>query len=301
MYYVAMAADNNYAQHLGVCLVSLFENNKCCFTIYVFENDISIVNKEKIGSIASKYGQKVFFVTIDDDVFSDFSVTSYYSLATWFRICLGQFIEKSVDRLLYLDCDIIVNGDIEELMNVDLRGFSMAAVMDTPWQLDYVQDYLGTDKESGYFNAGVMLIDMRAYRAADVFRKAIEILKEKDQLPFQDQDILNIVFEKHWLELPCKWNLLNGFLKKDYMTDPRYPAIATGIRDHVIVHYSAKEKPWSWRCMNPLKDYYYKYLDISPWKGFYPEVTVRQQFASWKNCFLMACGIRKSPYISFLR
>lgn len=271
MYHVVMASDNNYAQHLGVALVSLFENNKdLSIKVWIFEPGIHAQEVENLRSIASYYGQSIEFVHIDIADFEEFPVNSYYSPVTWFRLRLGQYIDKDVERILYLDCDTIVCGSLKELLDLDLCGNAIGAVKDTPWQLAEASAYLWHDSNTReYFNAGVLLIDMNGFREADVFNRAIDVLRSGQKLPFLDQDILNLVFESNWHQLPCKWNLLNGFLKREYQDgSARASEMREGIKSRVIIHYSAWQKPWMWMCENPLKKEYLKYLRLSPWKDY---------------------------------
>ncbi len=172
-----------------------------------------------------------------------FHVTSYYSKATWFRLKLADYLHPDVKRVLYLDCDTIVVSDIGELLDLDMENCPVAAVNDTPWQIQYAAEHIGIDNPDGagkYFNAGMMLIDVDAYRSYYVFERAGQILADsRYQCDFLDQDVLNIIFRDNWKELPCKWNLLNGFLKKEYMSDARWPDMMAGIKDRAIIYYSA--------------------------------------------------------------
>lgn len=288
-----MATDDNYAQHLGVCIVSIFENNSNrSFFIHVFSSDISISNRRKIESIALRYKQSVVFHEMSIEDFKDFPIesatNSYYSNATLFRLKIGDLLDKNIERVLYLDSDIIVCGDIGELFDINMYGAPIAAVKDTPWMLDFAEKHLGISKDAGYYNAGVLLIDLNLYRNARIWEQSLELVRSETALPYLDQDILNLVFKNRWLELPCKWNILNGCLRKMYLNDActRFAEYKEGITGRRIIHYSAKEKPWSWRCYNPLKEEYYKYLKISPWNGFTPNRTLRQWLSLAKHFIL---------------
>lgn len=285
VHHVIMAADDNYAQHLGVCLVSLFENNKqLSFEVSIFENKISKDNKTKIIEVARNYNQSVRFVSLCIKDFSDFPITAYYSPVTYFRLRLAEYISEDIERVLYLDCDTIVCNDIRPLLDIDLKGFPLAAVLDTPWQVNFASDILGIPLSSGYFNAGVLMIDMKAFRAVDVFKQAHTILKEYEQLPFLDQDILNIIFCDKWMRLPCKWNLLNGFFRRVYQdSSDRAIEMKEGIYSRCIVHYSAAEKPWTSNCVHPLISQYYHYLAFSPWKDFRVNKRIRHQLLLFRE------------------
>lgn len=303
IYTVMMAADDNYAQHLGVCLISLFENNADLkFVVYVLSDNISISNTKRIESIFEKYGNCLIWINPDKKEFEAFQVSSYYTTATFFRLKLADYLGDEVKRVLYLDPDMIVSANIRDLLDADLAGAPLAAVNDTPWQIQFASEHIGIDNSRGrgkYFNAGMMLIDVDAFKSYQVFRKAKQIITDEQyQCHFLDQDILNIIFRNTWKELPCKWNLLNGFLKREYMTDVRWPDIYSGIKDRAIIHFSAKEKPWSWFCMNPLKEEYFKYLRVSPWAEFRIKRTFRQKLALVKNQLLLSLGLRKTVFIN---
>jgi lipopolysaccharide biosynthesis glycosyltransferase len=153
------------------------------------------------------------------------------------RLLLDRLLPADVDRVLYLDCDIMVRRPIEELFDLDMQGFPIAAVAD-PYH-DGIK--LGRDirtKESPfdsaapYFNSGVLLVDRAAFAAADLPGKVKEfaLTGVLEKLYF-DQDILNLVFAENWLELPWRFNLML----------PRKPHESLG---PVILHYTGFRRPW---------------------------------------------------------
>lgn len=300
LYHIVMAADDNYAQHLGVCLVSLFMNNRTLsFCVHVFESGISDINRRKIEEVALQHHQTLLFHSMSGNDFVGFPLSdafqSYYSIATLFRLRLGEMLDQRISRALYLDSDTIVCGSIIDLLTIDMSGYALAAVMDSPWQLEYAEEHIGIQRDIGYFNSGVMVIDMAKYRMADVWNKAIELVKQGAKLPFLDQDILNIMFTGQWREIPCKWNLLNAFLKKVYKGCTRYQQMKEGIIDRRIIHYSAKVKPWNWNCYHPLRGEYFRYLKMSPWKDVTLTKTYMQRLSRIKHFIL-----NDSPYINLL-
>lgn len=266
---IVMACDDNYAQHLGVCLVSLFDNNKeNNFRVYIFENKVSKSNNDKLKKISDDYHQEIIFQELSLSDFEGFPITSYYSPVTFFRLKIADILPNSIKRVLYLDADMIVDGDITELWNTDLEGNTIAAVKDTPWQQEYMKSLKDIPSDMGYFNAGMLLIDMDKYKSENVFQAAKNIVESgRYTLDFLDQDILNLLFIGKWKQMDCKWNLLNGFLRKVYLDTHIYPEMEEGIKSRVIIHYSAAEKPWKYWCPNPLKSRYFYYLKKSPWRN----------------------------------
>ena len=126
--------DNNYSQHCGVLLASLFENNKnIYFDIYIVSDFIDDVNKSRLFALVSAYSQRLYYIQIDKKKFEGLPFGgkfSHISLATYYRLMLPEVLPVTLDKILYLDCDIIVNGRIESLWNIDLKYYTIGAVED---------------------------------------------------------------------------------------------------------------------------------------------------------------------------
>ncbi|HVX81704.1 MAG TPA: glycosyltransferase family 8 protein [Devosiaceae bacterium] len=153
------------------------------------------------------------------------------------RLLLDRLLPREVERVLYLDCDVMVRRPIEELYDLDLEGMAIGAVAD-PYHdgiklgRDIRTKQSPFDSAQPYFNSGVLLIDRAAFAAADLPGRIAEFARTGllSQLYF-DQDILNLVFAGNWLELPWRFNLL----------EPRKPHESLG---PVILHYTGHRRPW---------------------------------------------------------
>src|SRR5690606_13107876 len=129
---------------------------------------------------------------------------------------IDRILPPQVERVLYLDCDTLVRAPIEELIERDLAGHSIAAVRDTRGahitsgrDLRNNQDLF--DVADPYFNAGVVLIDVARWRAANIVDRLEEALTGGVMARIHyDQDFLNLVFKNDWLRLDPRWNLINA-------------------------------------------------------------------------------------------
>lgn len=154
------------------------------------------------------------------------------------RLFLEHYLPPEVERFVFIDCDVYVRAPIENLLATDLGGNAMAAAAEPGRQhLLLGDDLKGVGKPftgaDAYFNAGVMLIDRSAWKAADL--PAVldgHIRSGLIQKLYQDQDILNLAFKGRWLRLDPLWNL----------TKP-HPALRA--LDPMIVHYTTGQKPWN--------------------------------------------------------
>ena len=130
---VVYSSDDNYAQHVGVSMLSLFENNKSfgSINIYLIENRISMANKNNLVSICEKYNRKLKF--IDFYEYSNnlnLNMEHHISTNAYARLFLPRILEKSIDKIIYLDCDSIINSSLSNLWRLDISNYYVAGVCD---------------------------------------------------------------------------------------------------------------------------------------------------------------------------
>jgi len=129
---------------------------------------------------------------------------SWLPKASCLRLLISSYLPKDIQRIIYLDSDIMVTADLGELFHTDMRGHPIAAVQDAGMRQIYCEG-LGLDARH-YFNAGVLLIDLTQW--CEPAHRALALFAEKGATyPCLDQDVLNIVFKDNWLELDGKWNV----------------------------------------------------------------------------------------------
>ena len=180
--------------------------------------------------------------------------------------------------MLYLDCDIIVTGDVGELFDVDLEGKSAAGVEDVGFRwlaytkraifldnkpynvLNYCTDVLGIKDPGGYVNAGVLLFDLEKCRQKVSFRDVVETLHSRNFF-YNDQDVLNILLEGNIKQVDCKWNYMNNiafYLECD-RKEFRELYLDLYREDYRIIHYISAKKPWNGKV--PMGEVWQKYAD----------------------------------------
>lgn len=299
--HIVLASDNAYVQHLGVLLVSIFENNREeSVTIHLLADNISEEKKQLLARIVGGYGQQILFYDMDKSLFRQFPLRlhDHISIASYYRLKLADLLPAEVSRILYLDCDMIVTGRLRPLWETDLDGVAVAAVTDPLSFSPETFRRLGLSPEERYFNAGMLLINVDHWRQRDVFGEAVQIADEKsDALLWHDQDILNLLFHTKWRPVPFRWNLMNTLMRPaPYFTPELVREIDEEVRQRVIVHYTCRWKPWLYPCDNPLRFEYYRYLDRSPWKGFKPRATPWQRFKEAVRRLRIAVGLLQRGY-----
>lgn len=300
--HIVFASDDAYVQHLGVLLVSIFENNgEESFVIYILSDNISKEKKALLSQIVEKqYKQHLVFYEMDKAIFRDFPLRArdHISIASYYRLKLPDLLPRDMSRILYLDCDMIVAGKLRPLWETDISGMAVAAVMDNLSFLPETFERLSLPPADKYFNAGTLLINLDYWRQEDVFGKAVKIVNERsDALWWHDQDILNILFHENWCCIPFRWNVMNTIMRPfPYYTPALVQEIDEEVRKRAIIHYTCAWKPWIYPCDNPLCFEYYKYLALSPWKSFKPRATVWKRVRWGIHKMRIAAGLMDKGY-----
>lgn len=262
---ILVATDDNYAPYCTVMLTSLLENNKNeSINIHLMTAGLSEKNECKIRDITERrYNQKLFIQRLEESDFKDFPIRAgdHVTLATYFRLICADILPIDIDKILYLDCDIIVRDSIRELWNYDIHEFGLAATLDPSWTQGNKYERLGIDPDDGYFCSGVMLINLEYWREIDIKNLSIKILgKMKDKLLLHDQDIVNVIFAKKWKKISYIWDYccLDDFSfgsEKEFINDLK----KTSKYYPIIIHFAGL-KPWNVRGYYLYQcefDYYY--------------------------------------------
>jgi len=249
-----MAINDNYLECTLNLLKSIFQtNNPITINLYLIYNNLSSNSMDKLKNILENNNSKLFAYKYNYN--NDFKINlEHISIETYYRLYAPYILPDNVDKVLYLDGDIICNGSIEELYNADL-GENIIGACDNidinPNFLNEVNTRLGKPIDSPYYNAGVLLIDLNKYRNYITLNELNKYIEEyKDIAYLQDQDILNLVFDKKIKELPLKYNYLANHIDA---VDVSY--------NQILFHYAGDLKPWHDNYTLPFQGLvYYKYL-----------------------------------------
>lgn len=244
---IAFAANNNYISHLEVSLYSLLKNNQNnTFNIYVLSSDLTAKSRKKLDDICMYFkNASLEVITVDVHRFNQLKTISHFSRDMYSRYLLPEMLHNK-DKVLYLDSDILVTGEIEKLYNINVEDFYVAAALDIGISKPDFHDYLeplGLDG-SKYFNSGVLVMNLKKMRNDSVVEKLINTSVQFGKyLLHPDQDVINIVFRDKIKKLSNIWN----FQDEDRLQN-LHPLV-----DVKIIHYTTKWKPWN--TPNVLREY----------------------------------------------
>jgi lipopolysaccharide biosynthesis glycosyltransferase len=269
-------ADGPYFQHLGASVASVLKANpRHDFDIYVCSEKRDAQGEQKLSKIAVGFGNaSITFLDFNlAQTHTGLRVDRYLTLASYLRLFLTEFLPLNVDRVLYLDCDVVVCSDIAELWRTELNNAYMAAAPEP-----YFAKHPGFGSGDTYFSAGVLLINVARWRAANVVPAFLQFATEHAAvLTCHDQDVLNNVFRGKIHSLEYRWNFQSSFAdmsaKALRMDGETFQDIR---RLPPIVHFTGKYKPWFYTYQPHYKRLYYEALALTPWSGYRPpDRTVR--------------------------
>ena len=269
------STDDHYAPHAGVMLTSLFENNREeTFEVFVLTRGLAKENTYALQSLGEKYPATITILPVDLAQFSNCPIRpgDHITMEAYFRLMATQLLPKRIDRILYLDVDIVIDGSIRELWEWDIDNYAMGAVIDESFCNHEVYNRLRLDPVVPYFNSGVLLMNLNYWREHHVMERCMKCIGDNpDILSFHDQDTLNIVLKDEKVYLPIRYNYQTGYyLSWIY---PDYPdefkrQVLDNARRPVVIHFSGPLKPWTTSSDHPFRRKYLHYQHLSPWKGY---------------------------------
>lgn len=306
---IALCHDDKYAPYGTVVMASVIDHNKSeNITFHILHTNLTEYKCKKIKDWVGKNDNKyVKFYQMKKDDFGDFPIDerTYLDYGAYIRLYLGECL-SNIEKVLYLDCDVIVNGSLCDLWNTDIEKYAVAGIRDRI--NDYVRVYnrLRYSMADGYINSGVMLINLRKWRDDHFFNKARMIAKKNPiVLMNHDQDLINMIYHGRIKMLSFKYNLLEYYLYTEdwlYMDRKYYPEIIEACKSPTIIHFCMPQKPWHYECINPYKELYYKYRAMTPWPEL--KLTHKVQHLSMKQklkLFLERMGLYKVERKTTLR
>jgi len=267
---ILITTDMNYLQHAYVMLASLLENNRNeHINLYYAHYDLDDQSLSEFSTFFQSTNLNTVFIKVDKKDLDGLFTDSYITPATYLRLCCTDLLPKQVKRILYLDPDTIVKRPLDELYEIDLGKYYIAAVEEHDLR-DYGYCVLNIPKSYMYFNTGVMLIDVERFRREQIPEKLLDFSKKMGpKLSYYDQDALNATLYDRCLSLHPKWNVHTKIVDRyGFKYDSR--EIREAIADPAIIHFSGITKPWDYLCTSPFQKSYWYYIRKTPYKGFSP-------------------------------
>jgi len=268
--HIAFGFDKNYAMPCGVAILSVCKTTPgpICFHALIAE-DVTEDIRNRMEGMVLHYGNSIVFHVVDPSSFCGMSEFMYFSRSVYNRLFIPEILPSDVDKVLYLDSDIIAVASLRSMWEIEL-GEDVPAAMayDSGCSNVKFHNRTGIPLSRPYFNSGVIMMNLPCWRKEDICHQIVRDINEH-HYTLVDQDALNVVIGPRVKALHLKYNLqvtlIKGteedwILEKDKYFDLVYEAKA----EPVIIHYIEGLKPWHEGC--PYAEEWLQVKSLSPWK-----------------------------------
>lgn len=286
---VVFAADNNYVPQLTTTIYSAIKNANSdrFYDVIVLQQDIAGDKQERMWRFFEQFpNMSLRFLNVKRELSGyDLSTNNaHISIETYYRFLIQQLL-PNYDKVLYLDSDIIIVGDIAKLYDIDLQDNLLGAVRDIDFlgnlnvkhgkRMSYARDVLKMKNPYDYFQAGVLVLNTKGMRNRYSIGQWLTYASNSNYI-YNDQDVLNAYCEGKVLYLPWEWNVVHdcgGRVGNLFTQAPNdvYDAYVKSRSNPQIIHYAGYQKPW----VDPDCDYASMYWDYARETPFYERLIKR--------------------------
>jgi lipopolysaccharide biosynthesis glycosyltransferase len=337
--HVVSAADDNYAMPLAVTIRSAIDRlpPDRPLAVHILDGGLSDETKERLLRSWQSPLVSVEWLQPPIDKIADLKTENHLNLVTYLRLFMPSLLPAELERVIFLDADLLIQRNLWRLWMTPIGDAPIGAVNDyfTPYlntrqtigrpsicdrhpdKCLPIENYreLGLKPTAGYFNAGVMLVNLKKWREMDVFGQAVRLVREHhEHVRYCDQYALNVLFSGKWLPLDPRWNQNSNLWAWGGEQDGAFdPALYRRLKnDPWIIHFTWTRKPWHFGCTHPATRKFFQVVDRTDWRSWRPPAPPRtlgdrvgdvyKQYRAWyrraispkARALKVAVGLRKA-------
>lgn len=275
-------SDDKFAEIFAVALESLYEKQLHTSELRVFliENKISKESRDRLDAIADKFGRTIEYIPMPDIssiIGADLYIPHTLNMVDFARLFAGEILPPDIDKVMQLDCDIVVKHALDELWNLDL-GDNYCGMINEGHSAK-MRTVLNIPADGMYYNSGVVLMNLKKMRAEHIGKKCVRYMKKMNgYVPVNAQGVMNAVMDGGIVPIPLKYNVysLMYAFKYDEFLKLRRPTYYYSKKEYeealeapTIIHYMTcfylDERPWMKDCKHPRTEDYLEVRNRTPW------------------------------------
>lgn len=257
---IALGFDAKYAPHAANVMSSIARHAPGAKLRFVLLHaGVDAPLQKRVEAEAPK--AECVWIEVGDDDLPAYADRGHLNRAVLFRLGLEKLAPVDSKRIIYVDADVIVLGDIRELWSADLGGNALGVVPDCYIDaVEFARKWALPEENANYFNAGIQLIDLEMVRREGLFSAALEFVVQYDkQLLLGDQDALNYTFWGRWTPVEPTWNVQRYVTPKE-IAEEKAKDRRWGKDAPRLIHYIGTEKPWMPNVWHPWAWLYWENL-----------------------------------------
>lgn len=280
---ICISADDKFIELGAIALYSAvyYANPNTSFSFYIIDNGISVENRNRVLSLFNREDVSVEFINandIEEELGMKINV-GRWTLSAFQRLYISDFLPQDVHRVLYLDCDMLVRGQLDELYETDLEEkYVIAGALDCISEQNKIN--IGLTGKDFYINSGMLMIDIDRWKSFSVREKSAEYMKNNIKyLQFPDQDTINFILKNRIKIVPLKYNAHTVLFNYKYDEVLRYrnakmfcdeEMYQEAITEPVIVHFTQDTisiRPWYVNGGHKFREEWLEIRNMTPWKN----------------------------------
>ncbi len=248
---IVCAADERYAAPLAVLLVGLQQHLKRypAAQVFILDNGISRRSRRRIEESIDAGKLSLHWIRLRRQMLAGLPLSGHIKPAAYARILIPHLLPDTITKAIYLDVDILVNGDIGELWDLPMEGRPLLAVQEgakvvsDPAGLTLYRE-LGIPADTPYLNSGVLVMDVACWRRERISERILEYLRRyRRHVIFHDQDGINAILAGRWGDIGHAWNF--GVVCVEPVQGQDDATYSAGVfREARLIHFASAHKPW---------------------------------------------------------
>lgn len=266
---IVIVIDASYVLQAGVTLKSFFDLHRGeSHSIYCINTNITLEGRSKLTKLCCACNSKIYFIPIKEDALNPFEGIGDWSKYTFMKLLIPAFLPNDVERVLYLDVDMLVLNSLDDIYNIDFQDKALAAVEDVPNAQEHAKR-CSLPSGSIYVNSGLMVINLRKWREAYWKNLFIDFcIKNKGHFKINDQDVINSIFAGSIIPLDWKYNVTSfffGFHSAIYkLNRSEYKRVR---KNPFVIHFTNSNKPWKTDAVHIYKCKWFDIYESTLFKG----------------------------------
>lgn len=256
-FHIAFGIDANFTIGTGVLIYSILQHNKANMVFHIFTDSIYYDDISRFTKLINNNNIAIIIYFVNPKNFSNLPTEYTWTQAIYYRILACECLPTSISKILYLDSDILCLKSLINLFNYQFNDNIAMVTGGIQTKNRYIKSLNYNFKNTFYFNSGVMLINIPAWKKHNISSKFIDLLSTHNDFKYFDQDVLNILLYNKVLKIPHKYNDVCPLMD-----------INSNINtDTILLHYAGSCKPWhQWGKGHSLTKLWLNYKLKSPWK-----------------------------------
>lgn len=269
--HIVFGVDDTYTMPCGVTIASILQTNPdTSIHFHIISQTLVEQNKRLLNDVIKGKKATLSFYNINDgNALEGLPICSQFPISVYYRLFIPLLLPTTISKALYIDSDMIVVDTLQPLWETDITHYPVAASIDRIHDDIRVYNRLGDHLTNGYYNSGMLLMNLDIWRKEGLTKKILEfVAANAENCLYPDQDGINCVLAGRIKKVPFKYNYISFQSLEDvYVRKELHEELFEAAKNPAIIHFIGLPKPWYQDSFHPLHNKWLEAKQHTPWKG----------------------------------